>query len=1230
MEDDSNSKNVIIGGLGLVGAGSLAAAFMIPKIGIYVALIIILLALLVFGGYFLFKRARARRQSRHFEGAIETQTAVTPSAISDPNRRAALDKLRQKFQNGLREFKSRGKDIYKLPWYVIIGESGSGKTEAIRHSGIEFPPGLQDELQGSGGTLNMDWWFTNRGIILDTAGSMIFNESKAGEAPEWREFLRLLKKARPHSPVNGLFLVLSVESLIKDSSDVIAQKASRLAQQLDMIQRTLDVRFPVYLLVTKCDLLTGFREFFDNIDDPLLQHQIFGWSNPDPLDTHFRPELMDQHLKTVAERISRRRLALLRDCAPATRAGETQFFVSPYQQTGATTKRRLDEVDAFFALPESVMRLAPRLRRYLETVFVAGEWSAKPVFLRGVYFTSSMRKGRALDEAMAMATGIPLDQLPEDRRWDENRSYFMRDLFLEKVFRESGLVTRASNTRNLLRQRRLLIMGVAATAMLVLMLFCFFSYKGLKDSIGTELALWRVGADNWNRGEWASSIVRPGTDDPYHFTYAGDEPVAGTDGKTVVGYQKTLQEMVQRPLSVGWIFKPMTWLSTGKDLNRQKAQTVLFEGGVLKPLVFRVRDKMERQELPANNSAAVGRHREALLSLIRLESDFLAEGGSLNGDGDKPTAAASIYLGTFLSYLTDTNQSPDTNLVEILRWDYAGPKSRADHWPPDSVLVANGSLALSNNPAIKRGLDVFREANKSTQKNIENEVTLLNDFVNRLAAYHEIETAWLAAGQANSVADVNEGGQLSDAKKRVDECIARLDQAVDLTAPALTNFTTHYALLERAAMEASASTFRGISTGLPNQSRTTGLFADITSQMSLFAKEAANAVHHSYDERSNSVVVLDRDQMAQLRGGVIAHQQRWNLYLGAAALANETILMSDAVIGNEWKRFSDLKNKADQFDNQLAGYSGPLAAPVAANCQLMAGAAINRVKGKFLDEYVSRVANKISDQFDFNKWSSRNVADSDEMLGRITLDLKSAGEKLNAQEIKKLRPLSEALVNGTAGLQSKLGFPVFLNANPDLPMTLADLASFKRMLDPLTSALKDPAWTGILQDADQLRANALLKQCRSYHEVLAALVNNDGTAALLELYFVPPKPGPDASIISDYRQTRVRIGENESAWVELPALMGEGRKSLVKGTVAAPLNISFRKLATLPAQSDLDLNEWAFLRLIREGGAQQMENGSDWQVTRKLMDAEQGISGNVAFQIVTERPFPKQDDWPKK
>ncbi|MEI6393618.1 MAG: type VI secretion protein IcmF/TssM N-terminal domain-containing protein, partial [Verrucomicrobiota bacterium] len=565
MDENRQFRRMSAWALGVTGVGGVLAAIGIPgntleKFG--GAAIIVLLALLLFGGYILLRSIRARRQRERFSSALEAQTAAAPKSISDPNQRAALDQVRQKFQKGLQEFKSRGKDIYKMPWYVIIGESGSGKTEAIRHSGIKFPSHMQDNaLLGSGGTVNMDWWFTNDAIILDTAGTMIFNQAKAGEAPEWREFLRLLKRARPHCPVNGLFLVLSVESFIRDSADSIGEKASRLAQQLDLIQRTLDVRFPVYLLVTKCDLLIGFREFFDSIDDPGLQHQMFGWSNPEPLDAHFRPDLVEQHLKSVAERLRRRRMALLRASSGGTsRSGDTQqFFAASYQLgRGPAGTRRLDEVDSLFALPESVMRLAPRLRRYLETVFVAGEWSAKPVFLRGIYFTSSMREGKALDEAIAFATGLPLDKLPEDRSWDKNKAFFLRDLFVEKVFRESGLVTRATNTLKLLRQRQFAIFGSAAVALLLLLVFAWVAKSRLDTSVGKEAHLWKAGAVDWKEGVWVNgSIVTNKV--PLKFAYAGANKVKGTES-TAAGFQQQLRDLTAKNLSGGWFFRPVAML----------------------------------------------------------------------------------------------------------------------------------------------------------------------------------------------------------------------------------------------------------------------------------------------------------------------------------------------------------------------------------------------------------------------------------------------------------------------------------------------------------------------------------------------------------------------------------------------------------------------------------------------------------------------------------------------
>ena len=90
---------------------------------------------------------------------------------------------------GSRNLRSAGKDFYGLPWYVIVGEPGSGKTEAIRHSQAGFPPGCRTNSKESGGTINMNWWFTNYAVILDTAGRLVFDEVEPGNTSEWSEFL---------------------------------------------------------------------------------------------------------------------------------------------------------------------------------------------------------------------------------------------------------------------------------------------------------------------------------------------------------------------------------------------------------------------------------------------------------------------------------------------------------------------------------------------------------------------------------------------------------------------------------------------------------------------------------------------------------------------------------------------------------------------------------------------------------------------------------------------------------------------------------------------------------------------------------------------------------------------------------------------------------------------------------------------------------------------------------
>ena len=63
----------------------------------------------------------------------------------------------------------------------------------------------------------MNWWFTNHGVVLDTAGRIMFQGVEAGKTSEWKRFLELLNKTRPACPINGLLLVIPADSLILDT-----------------------------------------------------------------------------------------------------------------------------------------------------------------------------------------------------------------------------------------------------------------------------------------------------------------------------------------------------------------------------------------------------------------------------------------------------------------------------------------------------------------------------------------------------------------------------------------------------------------------------------------------------------------------------------------------------------------------------------------------------------------------------------------------------------------------------------------------------------------------------------------------------------------------------------------------------------------------------------------------------------------------------------------------------
>lgn len=589
--------------------------------------VIIGIAVVVFAllAYRLILKFLEKRKANPLTQRISQNSAAAPQAISEPAKRARLDDLRKNFETGVEKFRAAGKNLYAVPWYLLVGEPGSGKTEAIRHCNVGFPPGLQDQLQGAGGTLNMNWWFTNHAVILDTAGRLMFEEAPPGQTTEWQEFLKLLRTSRPNCPVNGMLLVIPCDSLIRDTADVIERKAGKIAQQLDQIQRALGVRFPVFVVVTKCDLINGFREFFDDLDDPRLQHQILGWSNPASLDEQFHPEQVEEHLSQVRHRMMRRRMVMLQDPV----------------HTEDPSKRRIDQIDALYAFPDSLTQVAPRLRRYLEMIFVAGEWSSKPLFLRGIYMTSSMREGSALDAELADALGVSVESLPEGRAWERDRAFFLRDLFMSKIFKEKGLVTRAGNVLSAQRRRRAIVLGALCGTILLVAGLGLLGVFAFRSSVGKQQDFWAAAGELMkqpNGRDYFEMVEAKG-----HFNGAVKlDKVPGSP--TLVAFlEQAVENAEKNKLRAPPPFNLIPGLTRNIGEGRRETIRTLVECCVLRPAVARVRGEVLAKSDPRNpawNSQVTG----GLASMIRLNTLVgLPPGDPRRPKGDEIVSVKELY-----------------------------------------------------------------------------------------------------------------------------------------------------------------------------------------------------------------------------------------------------------------------------------------------------------------------------------------------------------------------------------------------------------------------------------------------------------------------------------------------------------------------------------------------------------------------------------------------------------
>ena len=303
----------------------------------------------------------------------------------------AIDALRK---SHLRKY---GNPLYVLPWYMIIGESGSGKTTAIKSARLSSPFAEVSHTSGISGTRNCDWWFFEQAILLDTAGRYALPVDEGRDKDEWQKFLTLLAKFRKKEPLNGLVVTVAADRLAQGTVEALQEDGRNIRRRIEELTRVLGAKSPVYVMVTKCDLIQGASQFCSQLPEDAL-NQAMGYLNQEMSSDV--GSVIEKTMRSVGDQLRDMRLLLLQRINDRGAAADMLLF------------------------PEELENLKEKINAFVSSAFQENPYQETPL-LRGIFFSSGRQEGTPFSHFL---NALGLIQAPDVLK-GTNIGLFLHDVF---------------------------------------------------------------------------------------------------------------------------------------------------------------------------------------------------------------------------------------------------------------------------------------------------------------------------------------------------------------------------------------------------------------------------------------------------------------------------------------------------------------------------------------------------------------------------------------------------------------------------------------------------------------------------------------------------------------------------------------------------------------------------------------------------------------------------------
>ncbi len=332
---------------------------------------------------------------------------------------SVLDQLHQRCRTAFTAIKRHLPHFSKRkqPWILLLGDKNAGKTTLLANGELTLHSPHQQSLSTIKNNQNIDWWIGDQAIFIDPAGKYCLPSAvESDDEKFWQCFLNNIKRKRGHQLFDQIVVVIDSPTLLTAEYDLntFAEKIGHQLRLLTTYHRIL----PVTFVITQCDRLSGFLEFFADLG-PEERNQSLGFTltqNTDNLSIH---ELFLQRASAFIKRLGERLIWRLHHEQNLTRRARIKDFPWQMEQLNFALEKMLDKLPIDF-----------------------------PLQLQGVYYTSSLQSGNTINSlTKSIAGALHLIDIKTVSQPTRHKPYFVQALFQQLVSENPTATTKLFSHR---------------------------------------------------------------------------------------------------------------------------------------------------------------------------------------------------------------------------------------------------------------------------------------------------------------------------------------------------------------------------------------------------------------------------------------------------------------------------------------------------------------------------------------------------------------------------------------------------------------------------------------------------------------------------------------------------------------------------------------------------------------------------------------------------------------